>query len=97
MKKRKLREKLINWQLDDLIGGFPGGAVEKNLPAKAGYAGSILGLADPLEEEMATHSIILCLEKSMDTGAWQTTVHGASKSQMQLSTHVHTHALKEVT
>ena len=49
MKKRKLREKLINWQLDDLIGGFPGGAVEKNLPAKAGYAGSILGLADPLE------------------------------------------------
>lgn len=49
MKKRKLREKFTNWQLDDLIGGFPGGAVEKNLPAKAGYVGSILDLEDPLE------------------------------------------------
>ena len=26
-----------------------------------------------------------CLEKSMDRGAWQTTVHGVAKSQTQLS------------
>ena len=26
-----------------------------------------------------------CLENSMDRGAWQTTVHGAAKSQTQLS------------
>ena len=42
--------------------GFPGGAVVKNLPANAGDArdaGSIPGLEDPLEEEMATHSSIL--------------------------------------
>ena len=28
-----------------------------------------------------------CLENSMDRGAWQAIVHGATKSQTQLSTH----------
>ena len=40
-----------------------------------------LGREDPLEKEMATHSSILGLEKSMDRGAWWATVHGAAKSQ----------------
>ena len=35
----------------------------------------------PLEEEMATHSSIFCLENPMDRGAWQATVHGAAKSR----------------
>ena len=39
--------------------GFPGGLVVKNLPANAGDMGLILGLEDPLEKEMATHSSIL--------------------------------------
>ena len=39
--------------------GFPGGSVVKNLPAKAGDAGSIPGLGRSLEKEMATHSSIL--------------------------------------
>ena len=33
-----------------------------------------------------------CLENPMDRGAWQATVHGVVKSQMQLSTHMHTHS-----
>ena len=37
---------------------FPGGTVVKNLPASAGDVGSIPGLEDPMEEEMATHSSI---------------------------------------
>ena len=36
--------------------------VVKNLPANAEDAGSIPGLEDPLEKEMATHSSILALE-----------------------------------
>ena len=43
-------------------GGFPGGTVVKNLPACAGDAKDevqSLGLQDPLEKEMATHSSIL--------------------------------------
>ena len=34
----------------------------------------------PLEEEMATHSSIFCLENPMDRGAWQATVHGVAES-----------------
>ena len=39
---------------------------------------------------MATHwewlpTPVFCLENSMDRGAWQTTVHGAAKSQIQLT------------
>ena len=30
-----------------------------------------LGGEDPLEEGIATHSSILCLENPMDRGAWQ--------------------------
>ena len=38
-----------------------------------------LGLEDSLEEEMATHSQYSCLGNPMDRGAWQATVHGATK------------------
>ena len=40
-----------------------------------------LGQEDPLEQEMATHSSISCLENPMDRGAWKATVHGVTKSQ----------------
>ena len=39
--------------------GFPGGTSGKEPTTNAGDAGSIPGLEDPLEEEMATHSSIL--------------------------------------
>ena len=41
---------------------FPGGPVVKDPPANAGDMGSIPGLEDPLEKEMATHSSILAWE-----------------------------------
>jgi len=40
-----------------------------------------LGLEDPLEEEMATHSSILAWRIPMDRGAWQAIVHRVRKSQ----------------
>ena len=57
-----------------------------------------LGWEDPLEEDMATHSIILAWRIPMDRGAWQTTVHGIAKSQTWLCdyVHVHVHAWKEI-
>ena len=48
-----------------------------------------LGQEDPLEKEMAIHSSILAWENPMDRGAWWATVHGAAKSQTQLSYFVH--------
>ena len=46
--------------------GFPGGSVEKNLPANA----RDLGQDDPLEEGMATHSGILSrrISQTNETG-----------------------------
>ena len=61
--------------------------VVKNLPANAGNSrdvSSIPGSGRSLEEGLATHSSILCLENPMDRGAWQATVHGVTKSQTQL-------------
>ena len=46
-----------------------------------------LGGEDPLEKETATVLHNSCLGNSMDRGAWRATVHGATKSQTQLSTH----------
>ena len=44
-----------------------------------------LGQEDPLEEGMATHSSILAWRIPMDRGAWQTAVHGVTKSQTRRS------------
>ena len=38
-----------------------------------------LGLEDPLEEGMATHSSILAWRIPMDRGAWRATVHGGHR------------------
>ena len=42
--------------------GFPGGSVVKNPPAMQKTCVQSLGLEDPLEKEMATHSSILAWE-----------------------------------
>ena len=39
-----------------------------------------LGWEDLLEEEMAAHSSIFCMENPIDSGAWWTTVHRVTKS-----------------
>ena len=44
-----------------------------------------LGLEDPLEERMATHSSILAWRIPIDSGTWLVTVHGISQSRTQLS------------
>ena len=46
----------------------------KNLPAMQEMWVPSLGGEDPLEEGMATHSSISCLENPMDRGAWRATV-----------------------
>ena len=57
----------------------------KNLPAMQETWVRSLGWEDPLEEGIATHSSILAWRIPMERGAWQATVHGVTKSQMQLS------------
>ena len=58
-----------------------------------------LGWKDPLEEEMATHSSIFCLENYMDRGAQWATVQRVTKRQIgteRLSTYTHTQSFYKV-
>ena len=68
-----------------IVLGFPSGSAGKESSCSAGdtgYGGSIPGSGkgegkrQPLQYS--------CLENSMDRGAWQATVHGASKSWTRL-------------
>ena len=76
--------------------GFPGGAVVKNWPASAGNSrdvGSIPGSGRSPGEGNGSPLLYSCLQNSMDRRAWQTTVHGVTKSQTRLSDWEHTHIL----
>ena len=67
--------------------GFPGGAVVKNLPAKAGDFRNVvqsLGQEDHLEKEMATQSSMLAWKIPwMDNPGWVQSM-GLQKSGTQL-------------
>ena len=57
----------------------------KNLPAMQETQVRSLGQEDPLEKEMATTPVILASRIPMDRRVWQDTVHGVTKSRVQLS------------
>ena len=57
----------------------------KNLPTKQGTRVQSLGWEDSPGEGTGNPLQYSCLEKSMDRGAWQATVHGPAKSQTRLS------------
>ena len=61
----------------------------KNLPINAGDVGSVLGLENPLEEEMATHSSILDWEisRTEEPGGLQSTGPQRVGHAKRLSTH----------
>ena len=73
--------------------GFPGDVVINNSSVNAADSrdtGSIpasgrspgAGNGNPLQYS--------CMKNPMDRGSWQATVQGVTKSQAQLSTHIHT-------
>ena len=69
--------------------GFPGGLVVKNLPANAGGPGDTSSIPRSGKTRQKRKWQLLqysCLGKPMNRRAWQATVHGVAKSQMQLST-----------
>ena len=77
-----LRETLAIGKNLDLVpytGYFPGGSAVKTLPAMQEMRVRSLGLEDPLEEGMATHSSILAW-KTLGRGAWRAVVHRVAKS-----------------
>ena len=67
------------WNKDVIFLGFPGGSVVKNLPAKAGDAGSIPGLGRSLGGENGDILQYSCLGNPTNGGAWWDTVLGVAK------------------
>ena len=68
-------------------GGFPDGSVVKNLPATVGDirdSGSISGSGQSPGGGPGSPLQYSCLENLMDRGAWQTIVHGVTKSRTQM-------------
>ena len=61
---------------------FPSGSDSKESARNAGDPASIPGLGRPPGEENGYPLQYSCLEKYMDRGGWQATVHGVAKSQM---------------
>ena len=57
----------------------------KKSACNAGDPGLIPGLGKSSGEENGNPLQYSCLENSMDKGAWWATIHGAAKSQTQLS------------
>ena len=74
---------------------FLGDAVVKNLPANAGNARDKVSISE-LErspgEGNGNPCQYSCLENPMDSGAWQSTVHGIAESRTRLSAHAAKHA-----
>ena len=71
--KIKINKKLKKKDSKKIKWAFQVALVVKNPRGNAGdirNAGSIPGSEDPLEEGMATHSSISCLENPVDRGAW---------------------------
>ena len=57
----------------------------KNLPTMQKTWVRSLGLEDPLEEGVATHSNVIAWRIPMDREAWWAMVHGVAKSRTPLT------------
>ena len=67
------------------VQGFPGGSDGKESACSVGDLGLIPGLGRSPGEENGYPLQYSCLENSMDTGAWQATVHGVTKNWTRLN------------
>ena len=62
--------------------GFPDSSAGKEPACHVGDLGLIPGCEDRLEKVTANPLQYSGLKNSMDTGAWQATVHGVTKNQI---------------
>ena len=69
--------------------GIPGGSDGKEFACNTGGLGLMSRTGRSPGEGNGNPLQYSCLENSMDRGAWWATIHGAAKSQIQLSTHTY--------
>ena len=80
--KARLRYFLAVWPWACPLWASPVAQLVKNLPAMQETQVQSLGQEDPVKKEYPLQ--YSCLKNSMDRGAWQATVPGATKSQTRL-------------
>ena len=68
----------------EILEGFPGGSVVKNLLAKAGDSGSIPGWARSPEGRNGNPLQCSCLENPRDRGALWAAIYGVAQSPTRL-------------
>ena len=68
-----------------MLGGFPGGSDSKESACNEGDVVSISESGRSPGEGNGYPLQYSCLENSMDRGAWWATVHGVTKSPIQLN------------
>ena len=76
-------------KLWEIVRGFPGGLVVKNLPANAGDSRDAGLIPESGRSPGGGNGNALqysCLENTMDRGVWWATVHGVEKTRRELST-----------
>ena len=76
-------------KLWEIVRGFPGGSVVKNLPANAGDSRDAGLIPESGRSPGGGNGNALqysCLENTMDRGVWWATVHGVAKTRTELST-----------
>ena len=78
-----------HWFKKPLFWGFPGDSDGKESSCNSGDLGLIPGLERSPGEGNGYSLRYSYLENPMDRGGWWATIHGVSKSWMQLSTHKH--------
>ena len=71
------------------IRDFPGGSGVRNLPAKAGDAGSVPAWGRCFAEGNGNPLQYSCLGHLIDRGAWQAAVHGVARTRNDLVTKQH--------
>ena len=76
---------LISRLYSSILQGFPGGSDGEESACNEEDPGLIPGLGRSPGEGNGNPLWYSCLENSMDRGAWRATVHGVTKSWMQLS------------
>ena len=73
------------WGKEKILRSFPGGSAGKESACNVGDPGLVPGLERSTGKGTGNPLQYSCLENPMDRGAWQTAVHGVTKSQTQLS------------
>ena len=73
------------WGKEKILRSFPGGSAGKESACNVGDPGLVPGLERSTGKGTGNPLQYSCLENPMDRGAWQTAVHGVTKSWTRLN------------